>query len=479
MYRSLREFALRLEQAGELVRVRQELDPKLEIAALADRVVKRAGPALLFENVRGSRFPLLIGAFAGKRRMAWALGAEDLDEPARAIDELVRAQPPSGLMDKLRMLPKLARVAAAAPKVVGSGACQEVVMDSPDLRALPVMTCWPRDGGPFLTLPIVITKDPETGTRNLGMYRMQVYGPRETGMHWQLYKTGRRHYQKAKELGRKVEVAVALGGDPAITYAATAPLPDGVDELLLAGFLRRKPVELVRCKTVDLEVPACSDFVIEGYVDPTEPMRDEGPFGDHTGYYTPLTPYPVFHVTAITHRKDAIYPSTIVGPPPMEDAWLGKATERIFLPLLKATLPGVVDMNLPIEGVFHNLAIVSIRKSEPHQARRVAYALWGLGQMATAKCIVIVDEDVNVQDVREVAWRALTSIDPKRDVFFADGTIDELDHASCGMGFGGKMAVDATRKLPEEGYTREWMEVCRHEPAVERRIEGLLRELRL
>ena len=479
MYRSLREFAERLEQAGELTRVRQELDPKLEIAALADRVVKRGGPALLFENVRGSRFPLLIGAFAGQRRMAWALGVEDLDEPGRAIDELVRAQPPSGLMDKLRMLPKLARVAASAPKVVGSGACQEVVMEAPDLRALPVMTCWPRDGGPFVTLPIVITKDPETGTRNLGMYRMQVYGPRETGMHWQLYKTGRRHYQKAKELGRKVEVAVALGGDPAITYAATAPLPDGVDELLLAGFLRRKPVELVKCKTVDLEVPACSDFVIEGYVDPTEPMRDEGPFGDHTGYYTPLTPYPVFHVTAITHRKDAIYPSTIVGPPPMEDAWLGKATERIFLPLLKATLPGVVDMNLPIEGVFHNLAIVSIRKSEPHQARRVAYALWGLGQMATAKCIVIVDEDVNVQDVREVAWRALTSIDPKRDVFFADGTIDELDHASCGMGFGGKMAVDATRKLPEEGYTREWMEVCRHDPAVERRIEGLLRELRL
>jgi 4-hydroxy-3-polyprenylbenzoate decarboxylase len=479
MYRSLRDFARRLEEAGELVRVSQELDPRLEIAAMADRVVKRGGPALLFENVRGSRFPLLIGAFAGARRIAWALGCESLDEPARAIDELVRAQPPAGLMDKLRMLPKLARVAAAAPKVVGSGACQEVVMDPPDLRALPVMTCWPRDGGPFLTLPIVITKDPETGVRNLGMYRMQVYGPRETGMHWQLYKTGRRHYQRARELGRKVEVAVALGGDPAITYAATAPLPDGVDELLLAGFLRKKPVELVQCKTVDLEVPACSDFVIEGYVDPTEPMRDEGPFGDHTGYYTPLTPYPVFHVTAITHRKDAIYPSTIVGPPPMEDAWLGKATERLFLPLLKATLPGVVDMNLPIEGVFHNLAIVSIRKSEPHQARRVAYALWGLGQMATAKCIVIVDEDVNVQDLREVAWRALTSIDPKRDVFFADGTIDELDHASCGMGFGGKMAVDATRKLPEEGYTREWMEVCRHEPAVEQRIERLLRELRL
>jgi len=479
-YRSLREFTDRLQAAGELVRVARELDPHLEIAALAAALVRRGGPALLCENVRGSRFPLLIGAYAGARRMAWALGVDDLAEHARAIEELVRTQPPAGMMDKLRMLPKLARVAQAAPKRVGGRApCQEVVMEPPDLGLLPIMTCWPRDGGPFVTMPVVITKDPDTGVRNLGMYRMQLYGPRETGMHWQLYKTGRRHYQRARELGRRVDVAVVLGGDPVLAYAATAPLPDGVDELLLAGFLRRKPVELVPCKTIDLEVPACADFVLEGYVDPAEPMRPEGPFGDHTGYYTPVVPYPVFHVTAITHRRDAIYPSTVVGPPPMEDAWLGKATERLFLPLLKTTVPGLVDMNLPIEGVFHNLAIVSIRKSEPHQARKLCYALWGLGQMATAKCVVVVDEDVNVHDLREVTWRALTSIDPKRDVFFADGTIDELDHASCGLGFGGKIGIDATRKLPEEGYTREWMEVCRTEPQVARRVEGVLKEIGL
>ncbi|HJZ85530.1 MAG TPA: menaquinone biosynthesis decarboxylase [Polyangia bacterium] len=479
-YRSLAEFVARLEAAGELLRIGRELDPRLEIAELAAQTVRRGGPALLCEKVRGSRFPLLIGAYAGARRMAWALGCQDLEEHARAIEELVRAQPPSGWMDKLRMLPKLARVAQAAPRLSsGRAPCQEVVMDPPDLGALPVMTCWPRDGGPFLTMPVVITKDPDTGVRNLGMYRMQVYGPRETGMHWQLYKTGRRHYQRAQELSRRVDVAVVLGGDPVLAYAATAPLPDGVDELLLAGFLRKKPVELTRCQTVDLEVPACADFVLEGYVDPAEPMQPEGPFGDHTGYYTPIVPYPVFHLTALTHRRDAIYPSTVVGPPPMEDAWLGKATERLFLPLLRATLPGLCDMNLPIEGVFHNLCIASIQKREPHQARKLCYALWGLGQLATCKCVIVVDKDVNVHDLGEVAWRALTSIDPKRDVFFADGTIDELDHASCGLGFGGKMGIDATRKLPEEGATREWMEVCRADPEVERRVQGLLKELGL
>jgi 4-hydroxy-3-polyprenylbenzoate decarboxylase len=479
-HRSLAGFARLLEERGELRRIGRPLDPHLEIPALADRTVKRGGPALLCERVRKSSFPLLIGAYASPRRMAWALGCEDLSEHARALEELLRTAPPEGLLDKLRLLPRLARVAASAPRRLrGAPPCQEVVLEPPDLGALPITTSWPGDGGPFLTMPIVITRDPDTGARNLGMYRMQVFGPRETGMHWQLYKTGRRHFERARALGRRLEVAVVLGGDPVLAYAATAPLPDGVDELLLAGFLRRRPVELAPARTVELEVPADADFVLEGYVDPAEPMRPEGPFGDHTGYYTPVVPYPVFHLTALTHRRDAVYPATIVGPPPMEDAWLGKATERLFLPLLRATLPGLRDLNLPIEGVFHNLCIVSISKHEPHQARRLCYALWGLGQLATAKCILVVDEDVDVHDLATVAWRALTSIDPRRDVFFADGTIDELDHSSCGVGFGGKMGIDATRKLPEEGQSRPWMEVCRHDPATLRRVEALCRELDL
>ena len=408
-WEDLASFVRFLEQRGQLKRITREVDANLEISAIAQQVMRAGGPALLFERVVGSRFPLLINTYATRQRVSWSLGVADLDEHARAILDLVRSQPPTGLMDKLRMLPKLARVAAATPKTVRTAPCQQVIESDVDLGALPILTTWPGDGGPYITLPMVITRDPDKGTRNVGCYRMQVYDKRTTGMHWQLHKTGRRHMRRYKELGQqRMPVAVALGGDPVLPYAATAPLPDGIDEFLFAGFLRRKPVEMVRCKTIDLEVPASADFVLEGYVDVDE-LRREGPFGDHTGYYSLADDYPVFHVTAITRREHPIYATTVVGPPPQEDAWLGKATERLFLPLLQMTFPEIVDMNLPIEGVFHNLCIVSIKKEYPHHARKICHSLWGMGQMMFAKCIVVVDDDVNVQDVREVAWRLFAS----------------------------------------------------------------------
>ncbi|HVV48964.1 MAG TPA: menaquinone biosynthesis decarboxylase [Polyangia bacterium] len=472
-------FVRYLEQRGELRRVKQELDPVLEISALAQQAVRAGGPALLCERVKGSRFPLLINTYATRRRMSWALGVPDLDEHARAILALVKSQPPAGLLDKVRMLPKLARVAAATPKVVRNAPCQEVVESEPDLGKLPVLTTWPGDGGPYVTLPMVITRDPDKGTRNVGCYRMQVYDARTTGMHWQLHKTGRRHMRRYKELGQqRMPVAVALGGDPVLPYAATAPLPDGIDEFLFAGFLRRKPVEMVKCKTIDLEVPASADFVLEGYVDVDE-LRREGPFGDHTGYYSLADDYPVFHLTAVTRRESPIYATTVVGPPPQEDAWLGKATERLFLPLLQMTFPEIVDMNLPVEGVFHNLCLVSIKKEYPHHARKICHSLWGMGQMMFAKCIVVVDDDVDVQNTGELVWRAMNNIDAKRDVFFAEGPIDVLDHASQAFGFGGKLGIDATRKWKDEGFTREWPEVLKMDPAVDARMASLLKELGL
>jgi 4-hydroxy-3-polyprenylbenzoate decarboxylase len=475
----LRSFVSYLEARGDLKRITREIDPVLELSEIAQRAVLADGPALLFERVKGSQFPALINTYATKRRMSWALGVPDLEDHARSIGELVKAQPPVGLMDKIRMLPKVARVATAMPRTVKTAPCQEVVEREPDLTKLPILTTWPEDGGPYITLPMVITRDPDKGTRNVGCYRMQVYGPRETGMHWQLHKTGRRHMRRYKELGiQRMPVAVALGGDPLLPYAATAPLPDGIDEFLFAGFLRRKPVEMVQCKTVDLEVPASADFVLEGYVDVDE-LRREGPFGDHTGYYSLADDYPVFHITCITRRERPIYATTVVGPPPQEDAWLGKATERLFLPLLQMTFPEIKDMNLPIEGVFHNLCIVSIKKDYPHHARKICHSLWGMGQMMFAKCIVVVDEDVDVQNVREVAWRALNNIDAKRDVFFAEGPIDVLDHASEAFGFGGKLGVDATRKWKEEGFTREWPEVLRMSPDVVQRVDQLYKELGL
>jgi 4-hydroxy-3-polyprenylbenzoate decarboxylase len=439
------------------------------------------GPALLFEYVRGSSFPLVINAFGSKRRMAMALGVHDIEEHARALAELLGAhEVGSSLWDKLKMLPKLGRVANALPKTIkGDAPAQEIVATGSeiDLRQLPILTSWPDDGGPFITLPIVITHDPETGVRNCGMYRMQLRDARTTAMHWQAHKTGMRHFMKAKERGQKVPVAVALGGDPALTYAATAPLPDGVDELLLAGFLRRRAVELVPAKTQPLDVPADADFILEGYVDPEEALVDEGPFGDHTGFYTPRDKYPAFHVTALTRRRDAIYPATIVGKPPMEDAWLGKATERLFLPLLRMMLPELVDYNLPVEGVFHNMAIVAIDKQYPWHGRKIMHALWGMGQLMFTKCVVVVDKDVDVHDLQDVAWRVLNNIDPRRDVMISDGPYDVLDHASCSVGFGGKMGVDATAKWKEEGYERGWPAVAVMRPEVEARVDRYFSEL--
>ncbi len=481
-YDGLGEFVRVLEEQGELVRVSARVDPRLELAAIADRVMKAGGPALLFENVGdpvgpASAFPLLINMYGSRARISRALGVADLDEHVRAIEALVKAVAPGGgrsVGDVARAVLTLPELAHLLPRSAERGACQEVVHrgDAVDLDALPVMTSWPKDGGPFLTLPVVFTRDPETGARNVGMYRMQRFDRRTTGMHWQVHKTGARHFRAAKERGQRLDVAVVLGGDPSYAYAATAPLPDGIDELLLAGFLRKRAVRLVKCVSNGLEVPDDADLVFEGYVDPSEPLRDEGPFGDHTGFYTPVEPFPAFHVTAVTHRRRAIYPSTIVGRPPMEDAWLGKATERLFLPLLRLQFPEIVDMELPVEGAFHNLCVVSIRKSYPHHARKIAHAIWGAGQMMFTKAIVVVDADVNVHDHEEVAWRVLANMDPKRDFSFSDGPSDQLCHSGDVPCFGGKVAIDATGKWREEGYQRDWPEVCASDAATLRTLDA-------
>jgi 4-hydroxy-3-polyprenylbenzoate decarboxylase len=455
-YNSLREFVQVLERAGELKRIAHPVKAKLEISEIADRVMKRSGPALLFENVDGKPIPVLINAFGSMKRMALALGVDDVEEIAREIDRLIRTRPPKAFKDKINLLFELIRLAGIPPKIVKQAACQEVVLRDPDLNILPALTCWPGDAGPFVTLPMVFTRDPRTGARNVGLYRMQIFDRRTTGMHWHLHKVGARHYQHQKDQSGRMEIAACLGGDPAMIYAATAPLPDQIDEILFTGFLRKKGVELVKGVTVDVEVPAHSDIVIEGYVDPAEPLRREGPFGDHTGFYSLADAYPVFHVTCITHRTNPIYPTTIVGRPPMEDAYLGKTTERLFLPLLRVTLPEIVDMNLPVHGVFHNLAIISIKKDYPAHARKVMHALWGLGQMMFTKILIIVDHDVNVHDLSEVTWVAANHIDPRRDTVLVDGPVDVLDHAAPIMGYGSKIGVDATRKWRSEGFEREW-----------------------
>jgi 4-hydroxy-3-polyprenylbenzoate decarboxylase len=455
-YSNLAEFVQVLERKGELKRITHPVKAELEITEIADRVMKSGGPALLFENVVGKKIPVLINAFGSPKRMALALGVTDIEEIAREIQKLIQTKPPKSFRDKLNLLGELIRLAGIPPKIVKEGICQEVVSRDPDLGILPVLTCWPGDAGPFITLPMVFSKDPRSGTRNVGLYRMQIFDQRTTGMHWHLHKVGARHFQRQKEQTGRLELAVSLGGDPAMIYAATAPLPDQIDEILFSGFLRKKGVELVKAVTVDVEVPANSDIVIEGYVDPAEPLRREGPFGDHTGFYSLADDYPVFHVTCITHRTKPIYPTTIVGRPPMEDAYLGKATERLFLPLVRITLPEIVDMNLPVHGVFHNLAIISIKKEYPAHARKVMHALWGLGQMMFTKTLIIVDHDVNIHDLSEVTWIVGNNIDPKRDTVFVDGPVDVLDHAAPALGFGSKMGVDATRKWRSEGFEREW-----------------------
>jgi 4-hydroxy-3-polyprenylbenzoate decarboxylase len=474
-FADLREFIKALEKQRELKRIRVEVDPYLEITEFADRSVKNNGPALLFENPKGSKVPVLINAFASLRRMEIALNVGSVQEVADRISDYLAMRMPEGLIGKIKMLPKLAEMGSFFPKIVSDGPCKEVILkDSFSLFDFPVLHCWPQDGGRFITLPMVFSRNPETGKRNCGMYRMQVYDERTTGMHWQTHKQGAEHYRRLVAEGKqtRMPVAVAIGADPAAMYSAILPLPPDLDEMMIAGFLRGKPVELVRCETCDLEVPANAEIVLEGYVTLGE-LRREGPFGDHTGFYSLEDDYPVFHVTCITHRKNPIYATTIVGPPPMEDFYMGKAIERIFLPLMRMQLPEVRDMCMPAEGVFHNLMIVSIRKSYPMHARKVMHAIWGLGQAMFTKCIIVVDEDVDVQNVREVAWRALNNIDPERDIEFSMGPVDSLDHASRLPNLGSKMGIDATKKWAAEGFVRPWPDVIKMAPEVQRRVDGL------
>ena len=479
MYKDLQEFVQYLDKHRQLKRIHAPVSPHLEITEIADRVMKSAGPTLLFEKPAGFDIPVLINAMGSNERMAMALGGKDVEEIASEISDLLKLEVPSSMMGKLFMLPKLGKLAACAPKTVKSGVCQEVVKtDDASLDELPILHCWPGDGGRFVTLPMVFSKDPHTGVRNVGMYRMHVYDERTTGMHWHPNKVGARHYAEYERLGKRMELAVGLGGDPALTYAATAPLPEDFDEMLFAGFIRKRSVEMVRCKTVDLEVPANAEIIIEGYVDPGE-RRMEGPFGDHTGYYSLASEFPVFHVTAITRRKSPIYPATIVGRPPMEDCFMAKATERIFLPLIKLQLPELVDFSLPIEGVFHNMALISIKKRYPGHARKVMHAFWGLGQIALTKILIVFDEQVNVQDISEALWRLGNNIDPQRDIEFVTGPVDILDHASRLPGFGSKMGIDATKKLPGEGFDRGWPDEIRMSPEVKEKIDELWGKLGL
>jgi 4-hydroxy-3-polyprenylbenzoate decarboxylase len=465
--RDVRDWIALLEHEGELVRVSAEVDPHLEVTEIVDRVVKAGGPALLFENPK-SEHPLLINQFGSERRMCLAFDAPTLDDVGRRLGDVLEMQPPQGLAEKVRGLKKLKSIADSQPKSVRSGPVQELVLtgDEVDLRQLPIQTCWPGDAAPFITLPAVITKDPRTGGRNVGMYRLQVLDERTTAMHWQIHKDGRADYLLADG---KLEVAVALGLDPVTAYSASAPLPKHVDEFMLAGFLRGEPVELVPAKTVDLEVPANAEIVLEGYLAKDE-LTEEGPFGDHTGYYTPPEPFPVFHITAMTMRRDAIYPSIVVGKPPQEDAWLGKATERIFLPAIKLSVPEIVDYDLPVAGAFHNCCIVSIRKSYPGQAQKVMHAIWGLGLLSLTKAVVVVDEWVDVHDYEEVFFRVGANVDPKRDVLISEGPLDHLDHAPTLQFYGGKLGIDATHKGPAEG-TREWPPEIEMSEEIVRRVD--------
>lgn len=477
-YKCLHEFIEELERVGELKRIGAKVSPILEITEITDRVCKDHGPALLFEQVDGYSIPVLTNAFGSMKRMALALGVEDIETIVTEVENLINTAIPDTLIDKFKLIPKVSQFTSVIPKKVSTGVCKEVIKrDNPSLDFLPILKCWPEDGGRFFTLPIVITENPKTGIRNLGMYRMQVYDSKTTGMHWHLHKVGAKHFQLYKELGEKMPVAVCLGGDPAITYSATAPLPDDIDEFMFAGFLRKKPVEIVSCETIDLEIPANSEIVLEGYVDPTEDLRTEGPFGDHTGYYSLQDKYPVFHITCITHRKNPIYPTTIVGKPPMEDCFMAKATERIFLPLIKLIFPEIIDINLPIEGVFHNLAFVSIKKSYPGQAKKIMHGLWGLGQLMFTKIIVVIDEDVDVQNLQEVIWRVGNNIDPGRDFVFVQGPVDILDHAASYPGLGSKVGIDATRKFKEEGFMREWPEDIKMSKEVKKKIDSIWQEL--
>jgi 4-hydroxy-3-polyprenylbenzoate decarboxylase len=511
-FESFRQFVEKLDQAGELIRVTTPLATELEITELADRQMKSpgGGKALLIEkptvNGQTSPFPLAINTLGSWKRMGICLGANDVDEVAAELTSLVKAKPPTSLRETVHLLGTAMDLRHARPKLVKTGPCKEVIRkfdlppprtcpwpDAPDITScsgtavqpgsssaaqnlaatllnLPIQQCWPLDGGRFITLPCVVTKDPDTGERNVGMYRMQVYDSQTTGMHWQIQKVGARHGRRYYENREPMPVAVFLGGDPVFPFCATAPLPDGLDEFLLAGYLRKKSVQLVKCETIDIEVPANADFVLEGYVYPTEPLRQEGPFGDHTGFYSLPEPYPVFHLTAITHRKEAVYPATIVGIPPMEDFYIGAASVKLFLPIFKMNFPEIVDIALPAEGVFHNLVFVSIKKTYPMQAYKIMHGLWGMGQMMFTKYLVVVDEDVDVHNTSQVLFRLCANTDPQRDSLFTKGPADVLDHATSELAIGSKLGFDATRKLPGEGFKRQWPPVITMDPSVRSRI---------
>jgi len=509
-YPDLRAFIAALERAGELKRIAAEVDPVLEIAEVTDRVSKQGGPALLFEHPAGyAGRPLLINQFGSRRRMALALGVDHADAVAARIRALLEMKPPEGLMGKLKMLPVLAEVGAFFPRTVKSGACQEVVLRAGfSVLDFPILQCWPEDGGRYITLPLVFTKHPATGRRNVGMYRLQIFDGQTLGMHWQIHKEGADHLRghlrtqapaAAAEIerrahglpevqapvlahalpsGQRMEVAVAIGTDPATTFSAILPAPPALDEMMLAGFLRQKPVELVKCQTVNLEVPAEAEIVLEGYVDLNE-RRLEGPFGDHTGFYSLADQYPVLHLTCITHRRDPIYATTIVGKPPMEDGWMGEAVGRIFLPLMQMQFPEIVDVNMPIEGVFHNLMIVAIRKAYPGHARKIMNGIWGLGQAMFTKCIVVVEEDVDVHNIADVVLKVLNHIDPERDIQFTLGPVDALDHASRLPNFGSKMGIDATRKWPSEGFQRPWPNEILMDKGTKAKVDALWPKLGL
>jgi 4-hydroxy-3-polyprenylbenzoate decarboxylase len=486
---SLSDFIAAIDAAGELVRVRHPVAARLEMCEISDRAMKTpgGGPALLFENVilddgSTSAFPVAINLFGSMRRMALSLGVTDLDAIGARITQLMDLKVPSGLVAKLSLVPRLLEVARFPPRVKGgSPPCQEVIWqgNQVDLRKIPVMTCWPDDGGPYITLPMVISRDPSRGIRNVGMYRVQQMGRDTLAMHWQRHKVGAAHWREMAERGEKMPVCIAIGADPASVYSASAPLPPTIDEFLFAGFLRKEPVKLVKALTCDLEVPADAEFVIEGYLDPVESLVMEGPFGDHTGFYSLADLYPLVHVTAITMREHPVYATTIVGRPPMEDFYLGHATERIFLPLLKLTVPEIVDYHMPAEGIFHNLVFVSIDKQYPGQAYKVMNAMWGQGLMALAKVLVIVDKWVNVRDTREAWWVALNNIDPERDTRFTMGPMDVLDHSSRAFTYGSKMGIDATKKWPEEGFAREWPTVIEMDAATRARVDAIWPQLGL
>lgn len=480
----LREFISALESRGMLKRIKTPVDCNLEITEITDRVSKMEGKknvALLFENVKGYDMPVLMNAFGSMERLALAFGVNDIEEIPNELREILRLPYISlqNKMDLIHIIPTAKR-AINFPKYVKKAPCQEVVItDNPTLDKFPILKCWPQDGGPFITLPLVFTRNPKTGKRNVGMYRLQKYDGQTTGMHWHLHKDGASNYRAYQEMGKdKIEVAVAIGTDPVITYAATAPLPRDIDEMVFAGFLRKKSVEMVKCKTVDVEVPACSEIVLEGYVNIGETRR-EGPFGDHTGYYSLADDYPVFHITCITHRKNPIYSATIVGKPPMEDCFLAKATERIFLPLLQQTLPEIRDINFPLEGVFHDCVMVSIKKTYPQQAKKVMHAIWGMGQMMFTKMIIVVDEHVDVQKEKEVWWRVFNNIDAKHDIVMVEGPLDVLDHSSPMAKWGTKIGIDATKTWPEEGHTREWPDEINMSDDIKKLVDAKWQELGL